>query len=144
MIGASVAVILLVHYFRGPDRASYLAKNERILSGLARPPGAHETARQILKDEEQLFGEQLSHTVGYTTYVTYTVPPRTTQEDVVRFYTQRLRNWHRTSWTVDRTLFACFDRKRAIVSIQPEGMHPLGSLRKTYGLAANYQGGSCD
>jgi hypothetical protein len=29
------------------------------------PPSAHETTRQILRNENTVFGEQLSHTVGY-------------------------------------------------------------------------------
>jgi hypothetical protein len=141
-----VAITAGVHFFHGPDRDQYLASNERILTALPLPPGAHETSRQILRDEETVFGEQLSHTVGYTTYVNYAVPDDSlTSKDVVAFYKQRLLGWSGTSWVVvDRTSFACFARKGATVSIQPEGMETPGATSpKSYGIAVDHKGGDC-
>jgi hypothetical protein len=121
IVGVAVAVTLVVRYFRGVDRDSYVAENERILSALPRPSGARETHRQV-DEMEDCWGEQLCHTVGYSTYVVYQVPSRITDEDVIRLYRQRMSGWHRTSWTIDGDLFACFDRKRTIVAIATDGM----------------------
>ena len=144
MIGAAAAIIFLVRYFRGPDRASYVAKNERILSALPRPSAAQEIGRQTLSTQD-CWGEQLCRAVGYTSYVSYAVPLRMTQEDVVRFYKRQLLGWRVTSWTVDRILFACFDRKRAVVGVATEGMDLRGgATRKSYGISADHNAGSCD
>ena len=75
LLGAAVGVTLLVRYFHGPDRAAYLARNERIVVSLPRPRGADEIGRQLLSNEES-WGEQFSHTVGYSTHVSYAVPKR--------------------------------------------------------------------
>jgi hypothetical protein len=144
IIGGGIAVTLLVRYFRGPDRASYVAKNERILAALPRPSGAKEIGGQILASED-CWGEQLCHTVGYTSHVSYRVPLRMTQEDVVRFYRLRMHGWRPTSWSVDGTLFACFDRRQASVAISTDGMELLGGARqKSYEISADHNGGSCD
>jgi hypothetical protein len=144
LVGATVAITLLVRFFRGPDRRKYLAKNERIVQSLPRPPGAHEIGRQILANKDSL-GEQFEWTVGYTTHVSYAVPLRMTQEEVIGFYKRRLHDWHGISWTVDRTLFACFDRRRATVGIETSGMSLIGgATRKTYGIAVTHAGGTCD
>jgi hypothetical protein len=144
LVGATVAITLLVRFFRGPDRETYLAKNERIVQSLPRPPGAHEIGRQILSIEES-WGEQFSYTVGYTTHVSYAVPNTRTDADVVGFYKKRMSGWRRESWTVDRLLFACFDRNGATVAIDTTGMELLGgATRKTYGIAVTHAGGTCD
>jgi len=144
VLGAAVAVTLLVRYFRGPDRETYLARNEQIVMSLPRPRGAHEVARQMLSNEES-WGEQFSHVVGYSTHVSYAVPNALTQDDIVHFYKQHLRGWHGTSWTVDRTLFACFDRQGATVGVATDGMELReGATRKAYEIAVTHQGGTCD
>src|SRR5262249_51793514 len=138
-----VALVIGFRFFRGPDRDQYLAKNERVIAALPVPRGAHETARQILRDEDTVFGEQLSHTVGYTTYVPYSVPPKTTSKDVVRVYTRHLPSWQQRTWSVGRILFACLARRGATVSIQTDGLDPRFSP-KTYGIGVNHHGGGCD
>lgn len=144
VVTAAVGITLLVRFFRGPDRETYLAKNERIVQTLPRPPGAHEIGRQILSVEES-WGEQFSHTVGYTTHVSYAVPNTRTDAGIVGFYRTRMSGWHRESWTVDRLLFACFDRRGAIVAIDTSGMELVGgATRKTYGIAVTHAGGTCD
>jgi hypothetical protein len=115
-----------------------------VLHQLPLPHGAHETSRQILRDEDTVFGEQLSHTVGYTTYVTYAVPTKLTSKDIVAFYRGHLVGWHGTSWVVDETSYACFARNGATVSIQPDGMDPPGATSpRSYGVAVNHKGGDC-
>jgi hypothetical protein len=144
-VGAIVAAVLLVGFLRGPDRGRYLAGNDRVLAGLPPPAGAHERALQFLPDEETVFGEHVSHTVGYTTYVTYSAPARLTDEDIVHFYSRHLLGWRARSWSVGQTLFACFARSGATVSVQPEGMQARGgSSEKSYGIAVNHRGGTCD
>jgi hypothetical protein len=149
LIAVTVTVVaastLLIGFFRGPERDDYLRKNERVVRALPLPDGAHETTRQILRNEKTVFGEQLSHTVGYTTYVTYAAPEALTSLRVVRFYGRRLTGWHGTRWRVDGTWFACFVRRGAAVSIQPEGLDPIGRTHpKTYGVAVTSEGGRCD
>jgi len=141
----AVCTFLLVGFFRGPDRDEYLRKNERIVKALPLPRGARETMRQNLRDTATVFGEQLEHTTGYTTYVTYAVGDDLTSKDIVRFYGRRSVGWHSSHWRVDGTWFACFDRKRATVSVQPEGLDSIGrTYPKTYGIAVDHNGGSCD
>jgi hypothetical protein len=145
LIGVAVIVVLLVDFFRAPDRGDYLARNERVLSELPLPSGAHERTRQVLRNEETVFGEQLAHTVGYTIYVTYSAPTGLTDDDIVHFYKRHLRGWRARSWSVDQTSFACFTRNHATVDVQPEGMELRGGAsQKTYGIAVNHNGGSCD
>lgn len=145
LAGGAVIVVLLVGFFRGPDRTHYLARNERVLSELPLPSWANERTRQVLRDEKTVFGEQLSHTVGYTTYVTYSAPTGLTDDDVVHFYRRHLRGWQARSWSVDQTSFACFARSHTTVSVQPEGMErAVGASQKTYGIAVNYNGSGCD
>ena len=140
-----VCTFLIVGFFRGPDRDEYLRKNERIVKALPLPQGAREKMRQSLRDTATVFGEQLEHTIGYTTHVTYAVGDDLTSKDIVSFYGRRLVGWHSTRWRVDGTWFACFDRERATVSVQPEGLDSIGrTYPKTYGLAVNHNGGSCD
>jgi hypothetical protein len=79
------------------------------------PPEARETHRQVLADYDSL-GEQVQWTVGYTTNVSYAVPRRTTQVQVIGFYRRHLHGWRRRFWTVGRALFACFDRRGAIAT----------------------------
>jgi hypothetical protein len=68
-----------------------------------------------------------------------------TQEEVVRFYMRRLHGWRATSWTVDGTLFACFERKRAVVGIATEGMTLRGGAKqKSYGISADNNAGGCE
>jgi hypothetical protein len=68
-----------------------------------------------------------------------------TDDDVVHFYKRHLRGWQARSWSVDQTSFACFARSHATVSVQPEGMEvAVGASQKTYGIAVNYKGSSCD
>lgn len=144
LVGAGVAIAFGVRFFREPDRDRYVAKNGHVVANLPLPQGAHERTRQILRDEAALFDEQLSHTVGYTTYVTYTVPATLTSRDIVRFYSRRLTGWRGRSWLVDRTLFACFARNGATVSVQTEGMElRAGAAQKSYGIAVNHRGGNC-
>jgi hypothetical protein len=90
VLGTAVAITLLVRYFRGPDRESYLAKNELIVVGLPRPRGAHEITRQMLANEES-WGEQFSHTVGYSTHVSYAAPNAMSGESLVNFYKRRMK-----------------------------------------------------
>jgi hypothetical protein len=144
LLGAAVGVTLLVRYFHGPDREAYLAKNERIVVSLPRPRGADEIGRQLLSNEES-WGEQFSHTVGYSTHVSYAVPNAMTGESIVRFYKDRMTGWHRESWTVDGVFIACFDRNRAVVSVDTTGMNLFGgATRKTYAIAVTHGGGTCD
>jgi len=144
LVSAGVAVTLLVRFFQGPDRQAYVAKNERIVQSLPRSPGAHEIGRQILANQDS-WGEQFSHTVGYTTHVSYAVPSKSTDAAIVRFYMKHMPGWRQKSWTVDRMLFACFDRGEATVAIDTTGMKLLGgATRKTYGIAVNPSGGPCD
>jgi hypothetical protein len=138
-----VGVVFALRFFRGPDRHDYLSRNERVIAALPVPRGAHEKTREILRNEKTVFGEQLSHTVGYTTYVTYAVPPATTSKDVVRFYSRHLPSWQQKSWTVGRTLFACLARDDVTVSIQTDGLDHRFSA-KTYGIGVDHHGGSCD
>ena len=73
------------------------------------------------------------------------VPNRLTSRDVVRFYKRRLPGWHSATWLVDGTSFACFKRDGALVSIQPDGMDPRGSLgQKSYGVLVDHDGGDCN
>jgi hypothetical protein len=133
-----------VRYFRGPDRASYVAKNERLLSALPQPSGAQEIGRQTLSTED-CWGEQVCRTVGYSSHVSYRVPLRLTNKDVIRFYRLRLRSWRATSWAVDGTLFACFHRNGAVVGVATEGMELLGGAKqKSYSVGADHNGGNCD
>jgi hypothetical protein len=142
---SAVIVVLLVSFFRGPNRAHYVARNEGVLSELPLPSWAQERTRRVLRDEKTVFGEQLSHTIGYTTYVTYSAPTGLTDDDVVHFYRRHLRGWQARSWSVDQTSFACFARSHATVLVQPEGMErAVGDSQKTYGIAVNYNGSSCD
>lgn len=145
IVVAGLGVVLLVRFFHGPDRGDYLAKNERIVQALPLPPGAHERMRQILRNEDTVFGEQLSHTVGYTTYVTYAVPAPTSSRAVVAFYGRRLPGWRGTRWRVDGTTFGCFTRDGATVSVQPEGLEGGGATSPpSYGVAVDHDGGGCD
>jgi hypothetical protein len=141
----AVCIFLIVGFFRGPDRGEYLRKNERIVNALPLPHGARETLRQSLRDTATVFGEQLEHTIGYTTYVTYAVGDGLTSKDIVRFYGRRLVGWRSSRWRVDGTWLACFDREGTTVSVQPEGLDSIGrTYPKTYGLAVNHDGGSCE
>jgi cell division septation protein DedD len=143
LIAVAVGAVLLVRYLRGPNRESYVAANQELIAQLPRPPGAHERMRQVLSSEETLFGEQLSHTVGYTTHVTYGVPADTTTAAVVRFYRQALADWRAKTWTVDRLPFACFNRDRALVVVSTEGMQPSTAASKSYTLSVDHDGGDC-
>ena len=140
LLGGVAGAVLLIGYFRGPDRDSYVAGNQELIATLPRPPGAHELMRQVLSSEQTVFGEQLSHTVGYTTHVTYGVPPDTTAAAIIRFYRTGLAGWNATTWTVDRLPFACFEREDAVVGISPEG---LQSGAKSYTLSVDHDGGDC-
>lgn len=145
LIGAAVASALLVRFFRGPDRSDYLAQNERIVAELPLPKGAHERGRQILRDEDTVFGEQLSHTVGYTTYVTYSAPATMTSKDVVDFYTQRLAigAGHR-GWLIESPSPALLATAQPCRGNPKEWSCGAAASQKTYGIAANHRGGSCD
>jgi hypothetical protein len=145
VVALGVCIVLTARFFHGPDRGDYLAKNERIVQALPLPPGAHETMRQILRNEDTVFGEQLSHTVGYTTYVTYAVPGTPSSKLVVAFYDRKLQGWQRKHWIVDSTTFGCFTKEGATVSVQPEGLDPPGATSpRTYGIAVDHDGGNCD
>jgi hypothetical protein len=145
VVAAAVCIVFAVRFFRGPDRADYLAKNERIVHALPLPPGAHETTRQILRNEDTVFGEQLSHTVGYTTYVNYAVPAPTSSSEVVAFYGRKLSGWRGSRWRVDGTTFGCFTRDGATVSVQPEGLGGADATSPpSYGVAVDHDGGGCD
>ena len=111
---------------------------------MPRPAGAREIARQVSPKEDS-WGEQLSHTVGYWTDISYVVPRRFSAEDVVSLFKERLAGWHQQSWTVDGTLIACFDRNGATVALDTSGMKLLaGSTQKTYALTIDHNGGNCD
>lgn len=142
LFGGVFAAIALIRYFKAPDRAAYLADNQAVIDVLPRPPGAHEVSRQELSNEKAVFGEQLSHTVGYTTHVTYRVPRDATAAGIVRFYRTALSEWKADTWTVDRLPFACFDRGGALVTISPEGMQG-GTGPKSYMLTVDHDGGDC-
>lgn len=145
VVAAGLGAVLLVRFFRGPDRGDYLAKNERLVHALPLPPGAHETMRQILRNEDTVFGEQLSHTVGYTTYVTYAVLGPTSSRAVVGSYGRKPAGWRRTHWRVDGTTFGCFTRDGATVNVQPEGLEDIGATSPpSYGVAVDHDGGGCD
>jgi hypothetical protein len=145
VIATAAGIVFTVRFFRGPDRGDYLAKNERIVQALPLPPGAHEVARQILRDDDTVFGEQLSHTVGYTTYVTYAVPGEPSSKDVVAFYDRTLQGWRGTQWRVDSTTFGCFTKDGATVGVQPDGLDPSGATSPlSYGIAVDHHGGGCD
>jgi len=139
------AIVLGVRFFHGPDRDRYVASNAHVVGQLPRPNGAHKTLRQILREEDTVFGEQLSHTVGYTTYIYYTVPNSLTSKDVVQLYARRLPGWQRATWLLNGTTFACFARDGATVSIQTDGMTLRGgATEKGYGIAVNHKGGNCN
>jgi hypothetical protein len=106
LLCAAVGVTALVWRFHAPNRTEYVAKNSEILRGMPRPPGAREIAREVSPKEDS-WGEQLSHTVGYWTDVSYVVPRTVSAEDVVSLFKERLVRWHQQSWTVDGTLMAC-------------------------------------
>jgi len=137
------AAVFLVRNFKAPDRESYVADNQTVIDVLPRPPGAREVMRQVLNNEETLFGEQFGHTVGYTTHVTYRVPSDATAAGVIRFYRTGLSDWTAKTWTVDRLPFACFDRGGAVVNISPEGMQ-VGAATKSYTLSVDHDGGDCE
>jgi hypothetical protein len=141
---AALGVTALVWHFRTPNRTEYVAKNNEILRRMPRPAGAREIARQVSPKEDSL-GEQLSHTVGYWTDVSYVVRRTSSAEDVVSLFRARLVRWHERSWTVDGTLIACFDRSGATVALDTTGMKPLaGATKKTYALTIDHDGGNCD
>ena len=140
----AVAAVMLTRFFRGPNRAQYLAQNERVISRLPQPPWAREVLRQNLPVEKTVFGEQLSHVVGYTTHVDFRVPANVTAAGIIRFYERRLRRWHTSSWRVDHTPFACFDRGGATANIETDGMiQRPGKKQKSYGIAVDHRGGTC-
>ena len=143
LFGCVLAAVFIVQSFRGPDRKEYLADNEAVIDVLPSPPGAHELRRQVLSNEEALFGEQLERTVGYTTHVMYGVPGDTTAAGVVRFYRTGLGDWQPKTWTVDRLPFACFARGGAVVNVSPEGLQG-GTGTKSYTLSVDHDGGDCD
>jgi hypothetical protein len=139
-----IGVVVLLWHLRTPDRKSYAAKNDRIVRGLPRTPGAREVARGVTKTEDS-WGEQLSHTVGYATDISYAVPRTLTQQDIIRLYKKRLAGWHQVSWTVDGTLEACFDRDGATVAVDTTGMDLRGgATQKTYAITVDHNGGNCD
>jgi len=139
-----IGVVVLVWDFRTPDRKSYAAKNDRIVRGLPRMPGAREVAHEVTKTEKS-WGEQFSHTVGYATDISYGVPRAFTQQDIVRLYKKHLKGWHQESWTVDGTLESCFDRDGETVAVDTTGMELLGgATQKTYAITVDHHGGSCD
>jgi hypothetical protein len=141
---AAVGVTALVWHFRAPNRTEYVAKNSEILRRMPRPAGAREIARQVTPNENS-WGEQLSHTVGYGTDVSYVVPQTFSAEDVASLFKKRLGRWHQQSWTVDGTLIACFDRNGVTVALDTTGMEPLaGATQKTYALTIDHNGGNCD
>ena len=141
---AAVGVTALVWHFRAPNRTEYVAKNSEILRRMPRPAGAREIARQVTPKENS-WGEQLSHTVGYWTDVSYVVPQMFSAEDVASLFKKRLVRWHQQSWTVDGTLIACFDRNGATVALDTIGMElPAGVTQKTYALTVDHNGGNCD
>ena len=145
VVAAAVCAVLLVRFFRGPERGKYVADNERIVRALPLPPGAHETTRQILRNEDTVFVEQLSHTVGYVTYVTYAVTSHFSSREVVAFYDRRLAGWRGTRWRVGGTTFGCFTRDGATLSVQPEGLDPEGATTpRSFGIAVDHNGGRCD
>lgn len=144
-VAVVIGAVFVVGFFRGPDRADYLAKNEQVVRSLPLPRGAHETTRQILRNEDTVFGEQLSHPVGYTTYVTYAVAEPSSSKLIVALYGRRLRGWRSTRWRVDGTTFGCFHKDGATVSVQPEGLEGIGATSPpSYGVAVDHAGGSCD
>jgi hypothetical protein len=101
--------------------------------------------RREVSPKEDSWGEQLSHTVGYWTDVSYVVPLRLSAEDVVSLFKERLPRWHQQSWRVDGTLIACFDRNGATVALDTTGMELLaGATQKTYALTIDHNGGNCD
>jgi hypothetical protein len=139
-----VGVMALVWHFRAPNRTEYVAENNEILRRMPRPTGAREIAREVSPKEDS-WGEQLSHTVGYWTDVSYVVPLRLSAEDVVSLFKERLPRWHQQSWRVDGTLIACFDRNGATVALDTTGMELLaGATQKTYALTIDHNGGNCD
>ena len=145
VVASALCVVLLVRFFRGPDRGEYLAENARIVRALPLPPGAHETMRQILRSEDTVFGEQLSHTVGYVTYVTYAVASPSSSREIVAFYDRQLAGWRGTRWRVGGTTFGCFTRDGATVGVQPEGLDPEGATSpRSFGIAVDHDGGTCD
>jgi hypothetical protein len=141
---AAVGVAELVWHLRAPNRTEYVAKNSKVLRMMPRPAGAREIARQVSPKEDS-WGEQLSHTVGYWTDVSYVVPQTSSAKEVVSLFKERLVRWHQQSWTVDGTLIACFDRNGATVALDTTGMELLaGATQKTYALTVDHNGGSCD
>jgi hypothetical protein len=141
---AVVGVTALVWHLRAPNRTEYVAKNNEILRRMPRRAGAREIAREVTPKEDS-WGEQLSHTVGYSTDVSYVVPRTLSAEDVVSLFKERLLRWHQQSWTVDGTLIACFDRNGATVALDTTGIELLaGATQKTYALTIDHNGGNCD
>jgi hypothetical protein len=139
-----LGVTALVWHLRTPNRTEYIAKNNAILRTMPRPAGARELAREVSPKEDS-WGEQLSHTVGYWTDVSYVVPRRSSAADVVSLFKENLVGWHQQSWTVDGTVMACFDRNGATVALDTTGMERLGgSTQKTYALTIDHNGGNCD
>jgi hypothetical protein len=146
VIAIAFGSLFVVRFFRGPDRSDYLAKNELIVHALPLPAGAREVMRQILRNEHAVDGELLSHTVGYTTYVTYAVREEMSSKGLVAFYDRKLPGWRSTHWRVGKTAFACFAKDGAIVNVQPEGLDPpTARSPETYGIAVDHHGGGgCD
>jgi hypothetical protein len=141
---AVVGVTALVWHLRAPNRTEYVAKNNEILRRMPRPAGAREIAREVTPKKDS-WGEQLSHTVGYSTDVSYVVPRTLSAEDVVSPFKERLLRWQQQSWTVDGTLIACFDRNGATVALDTTGIELLaGATQKTYALTIDHNGGNCD
>jgi hypothetical protein len=141
---AAVGVTALVWHLRAPNRTEYVARNSEILRRMPRPAGAREIAREVTPKEDS-WGEQLSHTIGYWTDVSYVVPQTFSAEDVVSLFREGLVRWHQQSWRVDGTLIACFDRNGAIVALDTTGMELLaGATQKTYALTIDHNGGNCD
>jgi hypothetical protein len=111
---------------------------------MPRPAGAREIAREVTPKKDS-WGAQLSHTVGYSTDVSYVVPRTLSAEDVVSLFKERLLRWQQQSWTVDGTLIACFDRNGATVALDTTGIELLaGATQKTYALTIDHNGGNCD
>jgi hypothetical protein len=144
LLALVLGVTALVWHLGTPNRTDYVAKNNAILGTMPRPAGAREVAREVSPKEDS-WGEQLSHTVGYWTDVSYVVPRRSSAADVVSLFNESLVGWHQQSWTVDGTVMACFDRNGATVALDTTGMKLLaGSTQKTYALTIDHNGGNCD
>lgn len=133
----------------GPDRASWVSQNERLLAELPTFPQSERirSRTQNLPDTKTLFGGDTSErTVGYTTSAKFEVPAGVTADEVITFFVQHLRSeWRVTRWQVGGQPFACFDRGRAVAWIDTNGLPIVGDRRPgAFDITVDHDAGDSD